>query len=223
MNYELRIKSFAFWIVVLTFAFCVLILAKAESALAQQVIEKYQTAVGFPEIKNPFVDKADIVPGENLSSFLTYLFNISLLVAALAAFGALVFGGVMYMTSGLADTKSKARELIQSAFIGLLLLVGTYLILLLINPALKEPKLPVFPKPVPPEQKAAAAKKGTGEVCKEKKDCVSDNCMPTTGQLVCFASPLGGSCSTERSGDCLPGLVCNPDTNSCYTPESIEF
>ncbi|MDP3795420.1 MAG: hypothetical protein Q8R13_05905 [bacterium] len=123
---------------------------------AQQLIggdKGYQTSVGFPEI-------GDVKPGNDLGSFFTYIFNLSLIFAGLAAFIALFAGGVMYMTSGVVDTKNKAKEIIQGALIGILLLLGTWMILNYINPVLTKPALPVFPaiKPVgapPPPQEGA--------------------------------------------------------------------
>jgi hypothetical protein len=65
----------------------------------------------------------------------TYRFGIS--VVALAAFGMLVFGGVVYLTAG--DNSSRvgyARSLISNAIFGLLLALLSFLLLYIINPDL---------------------------------------------------------------------------------------
>lgn len=64
------------------------------------------------------------------------LFRLLLGMGALFAVGSFVYGGIVYMTSEIVDNKAKAIKRIQSAMWGLLLLLGSWLILNTINPQL---------------------------------------------------------------------------------------
>lgn len=73
---------------------------------------------------------------QNFSQFLGSIFKISIILSALWAVGALIFGGVVYMVSEIANKKALAKKRIEAALWGLLLLVGAWLILNTINPQL---------------------------------------------------------------------------------------
>lgn len=78
-------------------------------------------------------------PGQWVSS----LYNFALMIGGVLAFGAIVYGGVLYASSmGNPSKQSEGREWIQSALLGLLLLGGAYLVLYTINPALVNLNLP---------------------------------------------------------------------------------
>ena len=64
-------------------------------------------------------------------------YSFALIISGILAFGAAVYGGVLYATSaGNASKQSEGRSWIWSALIGLLLLGGAYIILKTINPNL---------------------------------------------------------------------------------------
>jgi hypothetical protein len=70
-------------------------------------------------------------------------YNFALIVAGILAFGAVVYGGVLYaISAGNASKQSEGRSWILSALIGILLLAGAYLILYTINPGLTQCSLP---------------------------------------------------------------------------------
>ena len=80
-------------------------------------------------------------PGTYVNSF----YQFALMIGGLLAFGAIVFGGVKYMASaGNPSSQSEAKEWIESALLGLLLLVGAYLILNTVNPNLTRLDLPTL-------------------------------------------------------------------------------
>jgi len=67
------------------------------------------------------------------------------LIAGLLAFGAIVYGGVKYVTSaGNPSSQGEAKEWMWSALLGLLLLICAYLILATINPNLVHLDLPTL-------------------------------------------------------------------------------
>ena len=80
-------------------------------------------------------------PGAFVSGFYTF----ALMIGGVLAFGAIVWGGVLYAASaGNPGKQSDGKEWIKSALLGLLLLAGAYLILYTINPNLVNLSLPTL-------------------------------------------------------------------------------
>ena len=71
-----------------------------------------------------------------LGSYINQLFKIALSVGAMLAVLRLVYAGYIYMVSGVGNfaSQGKAKEIIGSVVLGMLLLLGIYLILFQINP-----------------------------------------------------------------------------------------
>ncbi len=85
------------------------------------------------ELDYPGLPGAPDVP--DLPDFIQYLFRFALGSAGALAFGVIVFGGIRYITSaGNPSAQGDAKQLIQGAILGLLLLLGSVLILNTINP-----------------------------------------------------------------------------------------
>ena len=72
----------------------------------------------------------------SLAGFLNGLFTAALSIGAILAVLRLGYAGYVYMTSDAWNTKSHAKEIIGDVVLGLLLLLGTWLILNQINPGL---------------------------------------------------------------------------------------
>lgn len=91
-----------------------------------------------PELQYPQVQGAEPpTTSKQLPQFIKYLFNLSLIIAGLIAFGALVYGGIMYVTSaGNPGALGEARTQIFAALIGIAVLFGSYILLTTINPQL---------------------------------------------------------------------------------------
>lgn len=110
---------------------------------------------------SPFVEAAQRViptlagqpPPTTVPQYILYIYWGSLAVGGVLAFGLIVWGGLLYITSaGNPSQQSNARAWIGSAVLGLLLLLGAYIILNTINPelvALKFPTLTPPPRPTP--------------------------------------------------------------------------
>lgn len=76
----------------------------------------------------------DVVP---VDEFIGWAFQFALGAAGAVALGVLIFGGIKYITSaGNPSGQGDAKKWIQDAILGLLLLLGSYLILNTINPDL---------------------------------------------------------------------------------------
>lgn len=81
-------------------------------------------------------------PGYFVANF--YLFALA--IGGLLAFGVIVYGGIKYMASaGNSSGQGEAKEWIEAALLGLLLLVGAYFVLNVVNPQLTNLTLPTIP------------------------------------------------------------------------------
>jgi hypothetical protein len=104
---------------------------------------------------SPLVNAVTIstaIPGANPNStstppgaFISNFYQFALMIGGILAFGVIVYGGIRYMTSaGNPSGQSEAKEWIYAALLGLLLLVGAYFILEVINPQLLQLNLPTL-------------------------------------------------------------------------------
>lgn len=82
------------------------------------------------------IPNLDTTDGATLSSYLNSVFNFAISVGAVLAVLMIVKGGFEYMTTEAINQKGRARQSIQSAVIGLILLLMSVLILEVINPQL---------------------------------------------------------------------------------------
>ncbi len=106
-----------------------LIFLLASFCFAQRELE-----VQYPQI--PGVEAPTTVKTP-LSDYVRYIFNFSLMIAGLIAFGVFILGGARHLTSAGDPTKmSDARDQIFSGILGLVVLLSSYLILTTINPQL---------------------------------------------------------------------------------------
>ncbi|MDO8264851.1 MAG: hypothetical protein Q7T34_00595 [Candidatus Parcubacteria bacterium] len=80
-----------------------------------------------------------------LTVFIQYLYEWSIAIGGLAAFFALIWAGFLYLTSaGNTGRIKEAKERINSAVLGLVLLLSSFLILNTINPQLTTLSMPIF-------------------------------------------------------------------------------
>ena len=85
------------------------------------------------------VPNSTSTPGAYIANF----YQFALMIGGVLAFGVIVYGGVKYMASaGNPSGQGDAKEWIEAALLGLLLLVGAYFILDVINPQLLNLQLP---------------------------------------------------------------------------------
>lgn len=73
-----------------------------------------------------------------LADYLIILYKIGIWTAVILAIASIIWGGVQYITSVGGEGKSSGKEMIQSAIFGLLLALGSYIILNTINKDLLE-------------------------------------------------------------------------------------
>jgi hypothetical protein len=76
-----------------------------------------------------------INPAFGLNDLVKYIYNIFTMIGGLAAFAMVVKGGILWLTSTGNPTKiNEAKGQITSALIGLIFLLGSYIILKVLNP-----------------------------------------------------------------------------------------
>ena len=81
----------------------------------------------------------------NPGSWINGFYTLALMLGGVLAFGAVVYGGVLYAASaGNPSQQSEGKEWIWSALIGLLLLAGAWLVLHTINPNLTNIAFPTL-------------------------------------------------------------------------------
>jgi hypothetical protein len=146
----------------------------------------------IPGSKNPS-DPVDLVVG-------TYRF--ALMGAGLLAFGSILWGSIKYTTAGgNTATQGDARDQITQAFLGLGLLLGGYLILNTINPAIVSPSLfnlqGSLPGGVsaPPTGRLPGVRELDPEEISEQGAIRTEGCLRSNPALCKNASDFGYACS----------------------------
>lgn len=108
--------------------------------------------INYPRLPGarPPQDFVGNVPSEEvLSHYINYIFNFIIWISGILAFGALVFAGIQYLIStGKPEKIISAKERMSAAFLGILLLLASFLILKTISPQFV---ILEIPKPEPIE------------------------------------------------------------------------
>jgi len=94
--------------------------------------------VRYPEIGGETIEK---ISSTSLSQYIQYIFKFALWSIGIIAFFSLVYAGVLYLSSvGDSSKMKEAKERIVAVFLGIILLLSSYLILETVNPELLETK-----------------------------------------------------------------------------------
>ncbi|MFA6404629.1 MAG: pilin [Candidatus Paceibacterota bacterium] len=93
----------------------------------------------MPDCKGGQIENID------LGNFFQYAFNLLIALSAVAAVFMIVWGGFQYMTTDSSPGKSEGKEKFKNAIYGLLMVIGSFLILKTVNP-----KLVQIPASIPP-------------------------------------------------------------------------
>jgi hypothetical protein len=116
--------------------------------------QKYTPLVNIPKIN-------DGTGGGSFSDYVNFLYAAAIGIGAFLAVIKIIIAGVKYMMTDVVSTKSNAKGEITGALLGLLLILGAYMVLNIINPRLVNPsvnfqQIPTPPKAVPPPAGVAA-------------------------------------------------------------------
>lgn len=147
--------------------------------------------------------------GEAFVKFLNWLFSALLSTAAILAFAMIVIGGFMWIgAAGNPGTIDKAKDMIKSAFLGLILAFASWLILNTINPALVAGNLP------------GGGGGGDGDDAGIKYRCENAEASNRGGSYETL-----GECEEACSFRLLPSLTPVPVTPICVerSPDDLPF
>ncbi len=87
--------------------------------------------------------RTELTDQSNISEMVKYFYEWGISLGGLAAFISLIIAGFQYLTSvGDSGKMREAKQKINSAFLGLLLLLSSFLVLNVINPELTDLKMP---------------------------------------------------------------------------------
>ena len=99
------------------------------------VVSPYQLSVPIP--CDPSIAGGTCPTTETPAGYIARLYQFGLMIAGLAAFGSIIFGSVKYILSaGSITNQQDAKDQITQAILGLVLLLGAFIILYTINPDL---------------------------------------------------------------------------------------
>ena len=193
----------------------------------------------------PFVSVAHAIPismslpgtSTNASTtpgvFIANFYQFALMIGGILAFGIVVYGGVKYMASaGNPSGQSDAKEWIEAALLGLLLLVGAYFILNVVNPQLTNLGLPTL-TPVKIQATASNANQlwspTNPPVNTSQSDCSNYCYLPntcvqdTSAQTWSCKTPTGAQTNTSGGVPCPSGSqnMCVPPNLCSWSPTLI--
>lgn len=115
--------------IVLIFLFSGFLISLTGFVFAQKPLEIIYP--GVPGADTPTTTKTPLV------EYIIYIFSLAIRIAGLIAFVSLIYGGFRYLTSaGSPGAMNDANSRIKASFLGLIVLLASYLILTTINPQL---------------------------------------------------------------------------------------
>lgn len=157
-----------------------------------------------------------------LPNYVKYIYNFAMVFAGLLALLVLMWSGVQYLTSaGKPEVLKSAKSRIKSAFLGILILLFSYLILITINPQLiifqlpgiiKAPSPPLPETPISPlitsdllgriKEMAEVIKKIPDEI-KNSAEKIQEltnkcDCKNTLPLCICTGGSSGSECKPRR-------------------------
>ncbi len=200
------------------------------------IIASFRAAPAFAQTQ---ITIATSVPGNygaaaaaaSPGAFIANFYKFSLAIGGILAFGVIVYGGVKYMASaGNPSGQGDAKEWIEAALLGLLLLVGVNFILDVINPHLLNLNLPtLMAVNIVAPSTSGSGGGGTTQTGSPSARCTAPAAGPCNAaslQKSCMGSNAaiaGGICNTESSANTAAGgdLSTNIGSNGKGLPASV--
>lgn len=137
------------------------------------------------------------IPSVNTSStpddYIASLYIWGIGIVGILALAQLIRGGIMYMVAGAVNTKGAAKEIIINAFLGLILALGSFLLLNIINPELTKIHMPVFNQEFLPGTGTGGGTLACGNDAKDVKQGSGFTCIytPTEENMSSCGIPTG--------------------------------
>ncbi len=154
------------------------------------------------------------------AAYIRYFFIFGLGLVGFLAVGAIVVGGIMYMTGGTVGKVERARQIIWGAVTGVILLLCSYLLLYTIDPTLVNlsPFRPPSPGTIPQTQQQIQQQlqqkyaQPNTEECNNTATCTEAKCGPG-------ALSGTGACANGEVWDAAGRLGGRPC--SCFRPSTV--
>jgi hypothetical protein len=172
---------------------------------------------------------ASTTPGAFVANF----YQFALMIGGILAFGVIVYGGVRYMASvGNPSGQSDAKEWIEAALLGLLLLVGAYFVLNIVNPNLTNLALPPIPtvniasQTTTPATTAAcgsldANNRSQSGQCANSSNGSFNYCCVASGVWSCQSTVCGTTaCGSGDAYGVSESGICPGSGNCCPTKDN---
>lgn len=133
MSKKQKTKIALFLLLLFVFSTGVVLLIPRAKNLVVRVCWANGLEVDYPE----FPETPKLTPKTTLSDYVAYFFNFVIFTSGFIILGVLIWSGILYLTSAGDPTRQKdARSRILGGFIGLTIVLSSYLILTMINPQL---------------------------------------------------------------------------------------
>jgi len=154
------------------------------------------------------------IPGTNQNAsstpgaFVANFYEFALMIGGVLAFGVVVYGGIKYMASaGNPSGQGDAKEWIEAALLGLVLLVGAYFILKVVNPQLLNLSLPTLTPVNIATQTAGNGGSGNGSGSSSATGALINSILVKSGAVV--AGLKQGITNALNNLKQACGSVCN--------------
>ena len=132
----------------------------------------------------------------NFAAFLREMYNLAFILAGTVAFVRIVYGGILYSWSGVVDRKKEAIGIFKNVAYGMALLMGSYVVLNTINPALTILALPNVTMGVP--QKPTPQAKIGDPMSSEMRGAMEQASREMTGDISLIQSQIDGLNAKEN-------------------------
>ena len=97
------------------------------------IVSAQPLEIRYPDI----MGQAPQTVQDGLPAYVKYIFNFAIAISGFLAIASLIYGGILYITSGTDPSKLKsAKDQLTGAALGIIILFSSYLILVNINPQL---------------------------------------------------------------------------------------
>jgi hypothetical protein len=153
------------------------------------------------------------VKKEGLPALVANIYDLALMLAGFLAFASIVYGGIMYLSQpGNHEAQSQAKERIRDAILGLLLLIGLYMVMNIINPDLTNLRFPSLQRLQPPESLLGAPNPNSDPIDTTKPvyACVPDSYLNPLTKIPAD-DPYVSKCSnTEATVDAICNVAWDP-------------
>jgi len=199
---------------ILIFIIFLLIFIGQETALAATDIPQEREAFQYHLMVPLPTSEGTVSTTTGIVDYIKTLYLFAMGIAGVIAMGLIVFAGFQWLTSaGSYSTISKARNRMSNAIFGLVILLGSYLLLNTINPALvnlKEPYIYFIKWTEDFEEQDGTGGGGGGAI----PDWCSNGGINNTAIDGCSEYVAGhiSECASDPCGVASPGYHCEPSS-----------